>query len=96
MILSKFSQSVNVFPASIFAYGQTSSGKTYTMCGITGYATADIYEYVDQVCKNGPFFNTFTAYSNVYGVFSSSSSSSFSFFFLFVWYAYSMKKENLY
>uniref|UniRef100_A0A2C9U0J3 Kinesin-like protein n=1 Tax=Manihot esculenta TaxID=3983 RepID=A0A2C9U0J3_MANES len=34
--------------SSIFAYGQTSSGKTYTMCGITGYATADIYEYVDQ------------------------------------------------
>jgi hypothetical protein len=38
--------------ASIFAYGQTSSGKTYTMSGITEYAVADIYEYVDMVCTN--------------------------------------------
>uniref|UniRef100_A0A2C9VWH9 Kinesin-like protein n=2 Tax=Manihot esculenta TaxID=3983 RepID=A0A2C9VWH9_MANES len=34
--------------SSIFAYGQTSSGKTYTMRGITEYAVADIYEYIDQ------------------------------------------------
>ncbi|CAG7883518.1 unnamed protein product [Brassica rapa] len=32
--------------ASVFAYGQTSSGKTYTMSGITDYALADIYDYI--------------------------------------------------
>ncbi|KAK9113011.1 hypothetical protein Scep_020530 [Stephania cephalantha] len=32
--------------ASIFAYGQTSSGKTYTMSGITEFAVKDIYDYV--------------------------------------------------
>ncbi|XP_059459574.1 kinesin-like protein KIN-7I isoform X2 [Corylus avellana] len=39
---------VNGINSSIFAYGQTSSGKTYTMSGITEYAVADIYEYVDM------------------------------------------------
>uniref|UniRef100_A0A1D1XEW6 Kinesin-related protein 11 n=1 Tax=Anthurium amnicola TaxID=1678845 RepID=A0A1D1XEW6_9ARAE len=34
--------------ASIFAYGQTSSGKTYTMTGITEYAVTDIYEYIQR------------------------------------------------
>ncbi|KAJ4847318.1 hypothetical protein Tsubulata_017357 [Turnera subulata] len=34
--------------SSIFAYGQTSSGKTYTMTGITQYALRDIYDYVNQ------------------------------------------------
>ncbi|KAJ4890183.1 ATP binding microtubule motor family protein [Raphanus sativus] len=34
--------------ASVFAYGQTSSGKTYTMSGITDYALADIYDYIDK------------------------------------------------
>ncbi|KAL6227055.1 hypothetical protein ACLB2K_001014 [Fragaria x ananassa] len=34
--------------SSIFAYGQTSSGKTYTMSGITEYAVADIYDYIDK------------------------------------------------
>ncbi|XP_071924301.1 kinesin-like protein KIN-7E [Coffea arabica] len=34
--------------SSIFAYGQTSSGKTYTMCGITEYAIADIYDYIQK------------------------------------------------
>ncbi|KAF4371897.1 hypothetical protein F8388_009273 [Cannabis sativa] len=34
--------------ASIFAYGQTSSGKTYTMSGITEYTVADIYDYVEK------------------------------------------------
>ncbi|KAE8715667.1 Detected protein of unknown function [Hibiscus syriacus] len=34
--------------ATIFAYGQTSSGKTYTMTGITEYAMADIYDYVQR------------------------------------------------
>ncbi|CAH8364481.1 unnamed protein product [Eruca vesicaria subsp. sativa] len=34
--------------ASVFAYGQTSSGKTYTMSGITDYALADIYDYIEK------------------------------------------------
>ncbi|KAK8683735.1 hypothetical protein V6N13_039786 [Hibiscus sabdariffa] len=34
--------------SSIFAYGQTSSGKTYTMRGITDYAVADIYDYIER------------------------------------------------
>ncbi|OAY82484.1 Kinesin-like protein NACK1 [Ananas comosus] len=37
---------LSVVSASIFAYGQTSSGKTYTMTGITEYTVADIYEYI--------------------------------------------------
>jgi centromeric protein E len=37
------------FTASIFAYGQTSSGKTYTMTGITEYSMLDIYDYIDKV-----------------------------------------------
>ncbi|KAF9680348.1 hypothetical protein SADUNF_Sadunf06G0111900 [Salix dunnii] len=32
--------------ATIFAYGQTSSGKTYTMRGITEYAVTDIFEHI--------------------------------------------------
>lgn len=38
-----------MFAASIFAYGQTSSGKTFTMTGITEYTLADIYDYVQKV-----------------------------------------------
>ncbi|XP_027356090.1 kinesin-like protein KIN-7E [Abrus precatorius] len=34
--------------SSIFAYGQTSSGKTYTMIGITEYAVADIFDYINK------------------------------------------------
>ncbi|KAI3885903.1 hypothetical protein MKX03_002990 [Papaver bracteatum] len=34
--------------SSIFAYGQTSSGKTYTMTGVTEYALADIYDYIQR------------------------------------------------
>ncbi|CAI9757821.1 unnamed protein product [Fraxinus pennsylvanica] len=34
--------------SSVFAYGQTSSGKTYTMTRITEYAIADIYEYMQK------------------------------------------------
>ncbi|KAG5018241.1 Kinesin-related protein 4 [Glycine soja] len=34
--------------SSIFAYGQTSSGKTHTMSGITEYAVRDIYEYIEK------------------------------------------------
>ncbi|KAL1343899.1 hypothetical protein HN51_017829 [Arachis hypogaea] len=33
---------------SVFAYGQTSSGKTYTMKGITEYAIDDIYDYIEK------------------------------------------------
>ncbi|KAI5068317.1 hypothetical protein GOP47_0016662 [Adiantum capillus-veneris] len=34
--------------ATIFAYGQTSSGKTFTMRGITENAIRDIYAYMEQ------------------------------------------------
>ncbi|CAK9148245.1 unnamed protein product [Ilex paraguariensis] len=34
--------------SSIFAYGQTSSGKTYTMRGVTEYSVADIYDYIHR------------------------------------------------
>ncbi|PKA46498.1 Kinesin-like protein NACK1 [Apostasia shenzhenica] len=34
--------------SSIFAYGQTSSGKTYTMSGITEYAIVDVYDYIKR------------------------------------------------
>ncbi|KAJ4963540.1 hypothetical protein NE237_023479 [Protea cynaroides] len=34
--------------SSIFAYGQTSSGKTYTMSGITDYSVADIFDYIKR------------------------------------------------
>ncbi|WOK93012.1 kinesin-like protein KIN-7A [Canna indica] len=34
--------------ATIFAYGQTSSGKTYTMRGITENAVNDIYKYIQN------------------------------------------------
>ncbi|XP_022726362.1 LOW QUALITY PROTEIN: kinesin-like protein KIN-7E [Durio zibethinus] len=34
--------------SSIFAYGQTSSGKTYTMTGITEYTVADIFDYINR------------------------------------------------
>ena len=35
--------------ATVFAYGQTSSGKTHTMTGITEYTVADIYDYIKRV-----------------------------------------------
>ncbi|KAL6502569.1 hypothetical protein OROHE_024574 [Orobanche hederae] len=34
--------------STIFAYGQTSSGKTYTMNGVTEYTVADIYDYMQR------------------------------------------------
>ncbi|KZV25965.1 hypothetical protein F511_08910 [Dorcoceras hygrometricum] len=34
--------------SSIFAYGQTSSGKTFTMTGITEYAIEDVYKYIQK------------------------------------------------
>ncbi|KAE9616483.1 putative plus-end-directed kinesin ATPase [Lupinus albus] len=39
---------VNGINSTIFAYGQTSSGKTYTMIGITEYAVADIFDYINK------------------------------------------------
>ncbi|KAK6924452.1 Kinesin motor domain [Dillenia turbinata] len=46
--------------SSIFAYGQTSSGKTYTMSGITEYAMADIYDHI-QRHKDREFILRFSA-----------------------------------
>lgn len=37
------------FAATIFAYGQTSSGKTFTMRGVTESAVSDIYRHIDSV-----------------------------------------------
>lgn len=34
--------------ATLFAYGQTSSGKTFTMTGITEYTIGDIYDYMQK------------------------------------------------
>ncbi|KAJ8530229.1 hypothetical protein K7X08_037064 [Anisodus acutangulus] len=34
--------------STIFAYGQTSSGKTYTMNGITEFTVVDIYDYMEK------------------------------------------------
>eukprot|EP00250_Pteridium_aquilinum_P012030 c20465_g1_i1 orf=254-3265(+) len=37
--------------ATIFAYGQTSSGKTFTMRGITENAVSDMYSYIQKHCE---------------------------------------------
>ncbi|KAK9758341.1 hypothetical protein RND81_01G224000 [Saponaria officinalis] len=39
---------LNGINSSVFAYGQTSSGKTFTMTGITHYAVTDIYDYIEK------------------------------------------------
>ncbi|XP_074273374.1 kinesin-like protein KIN-7J [Silene latifolia] len=39
---------LNGINSSVFAYGQTSSGKTFTMSGITHYAVSDIYDYIEK------------------------------------------------
>ncbi|XP_050366678.1 kinesin-like protein KIN-7E [Argentina anserina] len=39
---------VNGINSSIFAYGQTSSGKTYTMNGITEFTVAEIFDYIHR------------------------------------------------
>ena len=41
--------SLIIYAATIFAYGQTSSGKTYTMRGITEKAVTDIYNHIMNV-----------------------------------------------
>lgn len=51
---------------SIFAYGQTSSGKTYTMTGITEFAVADIFDYIFQVQSTSDFFPQIIYSSYVY------------------------------
>lgn len=55
--------------ASIFAYGQTSSGKTFTMTGITEYTLADIFNFIQKVTNihlrpvsDYRLFNTFASY----------------------------------
>ncbi|KAI3443509.1 hypothetical protein Pfo_000174 [Paulownia fortunei] len=37
--------------ATIFAYGQTSSGKTFTMRGVTEHAVKDIYEHINSTLE---------------------------------------------
>ncbi|KAA0044816.1 hypothetical protein IC582_017004 [Cucumis melo] len=46
--------------STIFAYGQTSSGKTYTMTGITEYTIEDIYDYIEKHTER-EFFLKFSA-----------------------------------
>ncbi|GFP94520.1 kinesin-like protein nack1 [Phtheirospermum japonicum] len=46
--------------STVFAYGQTSSGKTYTMTGITEYAVADIFDYIHKH-SNRDFILKFSA-----------------------------------
>ncbi|KAL1222545.1 Kinesin-like protein KIN-7I [Cardamine amara subsp. amara] len=47
--------------SSIFAYGQTSSGKTYTMSGITQFAMNDIFAYIDKHQQERKFILKFSA-----------------------------------
>ena len=49
LVKGELSHPSSFFAASIFAYGQTSSGKTYTMMGITEYTVADIFDYIQRV-----------------------------------------------
>ncbi|KAL7244890.1 hypothetical protein ACSBR2_000268 [Camellia fascicularis] len=46
--------------STIFAYGQTSSGKTYTMSGITEYTIADLFNYIHK-CNGREFVLKFSA-----------------------------------
>lgn len=47
--ISYITFSWQIVAATIFAYGQTSSGKTYTMRGITEKAVNDIYMHIINV-----------------------------------------------
>lgn len=71
------------FSASIFAYGQTSSGKTYTMVGITEYTVSDIYDYINKV-MNSIFVSSFISSSSLLKPFSQK-----------ICCYYSMKREHL-
>ncbi|XP_039003767.1 kinesin-like protein KIN-7G [Hibiscus syriacus] len=51
---------LSVVSACVFAYGQTSSGKTYTMTRITEYAMTYIYDY-SQRHKEREFILKFSA-----------------------------------
>ena len=55
-----------ILSASVFAYGQTSSGKTYTMSGITEYTVADIYDYIEKVIKTLGLISLFFSYAFPY------------------------------
>lgn len=57
---------ITCLSASIFAYGQTSSGKTYTMSGITEYTVADIYDYIEKVIKTLGLISLFFSYAFPY------------------------------
>lgn len=48
--------------ATIFAYGQTSSGKTYTMRGIAENVIDDIYAHIKNV--NPHFFDSMSAHNH--------------------------------
>ncbi|GAB4839451.1 hypothetical protein Ancab_028973 [Ancistrocladus abbreviatus] len=52
---------INGINATVFAYGQTSSGKTYTMGGITQYTIADLYDYMESQQKEREFALKFSA-----------------------------------
>jgi centromeric protein E len=46
---------IDLLTGTIFAYGQTSSGKTHTMMGqghdgLIAYCISDIYNYIESVC----------------------------------------------
>ncbi|CAL5328113.1 unnamed protein product [Camellia sinensis] len=47
--------------STVFAYGQTSSGKTFSMTGITEYAVADIYYYIIEKHNEREFLLKFSA-----------------------------------
>ncbi|KAG8373249.1 hypothetical protein BUALT_Bualt11G0004300 [Buddleja alternifolia] len=59
---------VNGINSSVFAYGQTSSGKTYTMTGITEYAIADLYDYMQKVTSTSRkrFYFEIFCYGDLY------------------------------
>ncbi|GMP35748.1 hypothetical protein CsSME_00008083 [Camellia sinensis var. sinensis] len=52
---------LSVVSATVFAYGQTSSGKTFTMMGITEYAVADIYYFIIEKHNEREFLLKFSA-----------------------------------
>lgn len=57
---------VLLFAATIFAYGQSGSGKTYTMRGIMEKAVDDIYNHMTNVSSEKPFVDSSLLYFFVY------------------------------